>query len=297
MRVTFVGLCSPTSTARSALPVARPRTLPDALDALADVPGAQLLAGGTDLMVEVNHGHRRPDALVALRRVDELRGIEVTDTHLDLGACTTWRAIEDELAEHAPGLAMASRTVGSPQIRNTGTIGGNIGTASPAGDGLPWLVAMDAEVVLASPDGARTVPLAELLVGPKRTAIAPGEIVHRVRVPRAAGPQHVAKIGPRSAMAISVASLALVLDTDARRVRVAMGSVGPVPVRPASAETALAEALDWDAMSCDAAAVDAFAAACADAVTPIDDHRSTAVYRRHAVGVLAGRTLTRCLFP
>jgi len=293
----FACLCCSARRPESLLSVARPTTLPAALDALEELPGAQLLAGGTDLMVEVNHGHRRPEALVALRRVDELRGIEVSDTHLDLGACTTWRSIEDELAELAPGLAMASRTVGSPQIRNTGTIGGNIGTASPAGDGLPWLVAMDAEVVLASTAGARTVPLAELLVGPKRTGIAPGEVVHRVRVPRVAGPQHVAKVGPRSAMAISVASLALVLDTDARRVRVAMGSVGPVPVRPADAEAALADALDWDAMSCDAAAVEAFSAACAEAASPIDDHRSTAAYRRHAVGVLAGRTLTRCLFP
>lgn len=275
--------------------IARPRDLDAALAALSESPDADLLAGGTDLVVETNLGHRRPRGIVALRRVADLQGVEVRDDVLDLGAGMTYAQVEAELAEEAPGLAMASRTVGSPQIRNVGTIGGNLGTASPAGDALPWLVALDAEVVLAAPDGPRRVPVGEFLTGVKQTDLRPGEVIHRVEVPRRAGPQHVAKVGPRNAMAIAVASVAMVVDTDDRRVRVAMGSVGPTPVRPHDAEAEVSAALDWTALTCPDDAVDAFAAACAGAAVPITDHRSTAAYRRHAVGVLVGRTLRRCL--
>lgn len=275
--------------------IARPTDLEGAVTALAEHPDAHLLAGGTDLMVEVNLGHRRPDRVVALRRVAELGDHAVTDTHLELGAMTTYATVERQLADVAPGLAMASRTVGSPQIRNAGTIGGNVGTASPAGDSLPWLLALDAEVVLASTGGERTVPLAEFITGPKRTDRRADEIIRLVRVPRVAGPQHVAKIGPRNAMVISVASLAMVVDTDHRRVRVALGSVGPVPLRATAAEDLVSAALDWAALTCDDEVVERFAAAVADVTQPIDDHRSTADYRRHAVGVLAARTLRRCL--
>jgi CO/xanthine dehydrogenase FAD-binding subunit len=275
--------------------MARPTDLDGALDALAERPGAHLLAGGTDLMVEVNLGHRRPDAVVALRRIDELREHRRVDGHLELGATVTYTTVERELADVAPGLAMASRTVGSPQIRNAGTIGGNVGTASPAGDSLPWLLALDAEVVLASAAGERTSPLTDFLTGPKRTTRRDDELIRCVRVRQVPGPQHTAKIGPRNAMVISVASLAVIVDTDARRVRVGLGSVGPVPLRPTPAEDLASDALDWDALSCDDDGVTAFAAACADFCSPIDDHRSTAAYRRHAVAVLAERSLRRCL--
>lgn len=275
--------------------VARPTDLDGALDAVAERPDAHLLAGGTDLMVEVNHGRRRPPAIVALRRVAELQGITVADGGIDLGATVTYAQIERDLAAAAPGLAMAARTVGSPQIRNAGTVGGNVGTASPAGDALPWLLALDAEVDLRAATHARSLPLAALLVGPKRTRIAPGEVICRIRVRRVAGPQHVAKIGPRSAMAISVASLALVVDTDHRRVRVGLGSVGPTPLRPTAAEEQVSAAIDWTTLTCAPDDVAVFARSCARAATPITDHRSTAEYRRHAVGVLASRTLTRCL--
>lgn len=259
------------------------------------MPDADLLAGGTDLVVETNLGHRRPQAIVALRRVPELQGTEVRDDVLDLGAGVTYAQVEADLGDTAPGLAMAARTVGSPQIRNVGTIGGNLGTASPAGDALPWLVALDAQVVLAGPDGSRRLPVADFLTGVKQTDRRPGEVIHRVEVPRVAGPQHVAKVGPRNAMAIAVASVAMVVDTDHRRVRVAMGSVGPTPVRPVEAEDEVSAALDWTALSCADDAVEAFGQACARAASPITDHRSTADYRRHAVGVLAARTLRRCL--
>jgi CO/xanthine dehydrogenase FAD-binding subunit len=276
--------------------IARPTDLDGALAALAERPDAHLLAGGTDLQVEINLGHRRPDAIVALRRVDELRAHEASDGTIELGAGVTYGTIERDLADLVPGLAMASRTVGSPQIRNAGTIGGNLGTSSPAGDCLPWLAALDAEVVLVSAaDGERVLPIADFITGPKRNARRDDELIRAVRVPRVAGPQHVAKVGPRNAMVISVASLAIVVDTDHRRVRVGLGSVGPVPVRPTAAEDLASDALDWGAMTLGDDGLHAFSSACADAASPIDDHRSTAAYRRHAVEVLATRSLRRCL--
>jgi CO/xanthine dehydrogenase FAD-binding subunit len=276
--------------------IARPTDLDGALAALAERPDAHLLAGGTDLQVEINLGHRRPDAIVALRRVEALRAHDASNATIELGAGVTYGTIERDLADLVPGLAMASRTVGSPQIRNAGTVGGNLGTSSPAGDCLPWLAALDAEVVLVSAaDGERVLPIADFITGPKRNARRDDELIRAVRVPRVAGPQHVAKVGPRNAMVISVASLAIVVDTDHRRVRVGMGSVGPVPVRPTAAEDLASDAVDWDALTVDDEGLRAFAAACADAASPIDDHRSTAAYRRHAVEVLATRSLRRCL--
>lgn len=275
--------------------IARPRDLDGALTALAERPHAHVLAGGTDLMVEVNHGHRRPDAVVAIRRIEELGAHALDGQVLELGAGVTYTAMERDLADTAPGLAMAARTVGSPQIRNAGTIGGNLGTASPAGDTLPWLAALDAEVVLASTGGERTVPLAEFVVGPKQTSRRGEELIRSVRVTCPTGPQHAAKVGPRNAMVISVAGIAVIVDTDARRVRVGLGSVGPVPIRPTSAEDLASDAMDWDALRCPDDAIDRFADACAQAASPITDHRSTADYRRHAVRVLADRSLRRCL--
>ena len=275
--------------------IARPTTLDAALDALTELAGADLLAGGTDLMVEVTHGARRPTHVVALRRVHELAHVDVDAMHLRLGALVRWSTLEADLTGVASGLAMAARTVGSPQIRNAGTLGGNLATASPAGDALPWLVAMDAEVHLVSSRGMRTLPVAEFLTGPKRTARAADEVLAGVSVPRVDGPQHVAKVGARNAMAISLASLAIVVDTTTRRVRVALGSVSPTVVRPRGAEDAVSAAMDWNRLTCPADAIERFAADCAEMARPIDDHRATAAYRRHAVGVLAGRSLARCL--
>jgi CO/xanthine dehydrogenase FAD-binding subunit len=277
------------------VPISRPTHLEDALTTLAEDPSAQVLAGGTDAVVEITFGHRRPDHVLAIRRVPELQGHDRDGDHLSFGATLTYTQVERDLQELAPGLAMAARTVGSPQIRNSGTIGGNLGTASPAGDTLPWLLAMDAEVELASVRGRRHLPLSEFVTGPKRTARASDELITAVRVPRVEGPQHVAKIGPRNAMVISVASFALILDTTNRRVRAAMGSVGPGPLRPLDAEVVVSEAIDWDRLTCPDEAIATFGRSCAEASRPIDDHRSTAAYRRHAIGVLAARSLRRCL--
>jgi CO/xanthine dehydrogenase FAD-binding subunit len=255
----------------------------DACHALAAEPEAQVLAGGTDFMVEVNHGLRRPSAVVAVGRLEELRGWERDDGHLRLGAGLTYTDLGmPDLASLSPALAQAARTVGSPQIRNAGTIGGNLGTASPAGDLLPVLVALDATVHLRSADGARDLPVTDFVTGVKQTALAPGELIEAVTMPVARGPQHYLKVGVRNAMVIAVAAVALVVDEDADQLAVGLGSVGPTPLRVTAT---VAEAT-----------AEGFPQQVADAARPIDDHRSTAAYRRHAVAVLTRRAIRRA-FP
>jgi CO/xanthine dehydrogenase FAD-binding subunit len=277
-----------------------PDRLDDALAALADDPTLTVLAGGTDLMVELNYGRRRPLDVLSLRRLSELRAWHVDRTgagphEVVLGAGVTYTALlGDELAGLLPALAQASRTVGSPQIRNTGTVGGNLVTASPAGDTLPVLVALDATVELASASGRRRLPVSQFLVGPKVNALRPGELLAAVRVPVDRGPGEFLKIGVRNAMVIAVANCALVVDRDRRTLACALGAVGPVPVRDPDAELWATTRLDWDA---DApphpSVVEGFARRMAAASRPIDDHRATAAYRRHAVGVLTRRALER----
>jgi CO/xanthine dehydrogenase FAD-binding subunit len=275
--------------------IARPADLPEAFDALDARPDAHLLAGGTDFMVEVNFGHRRPPAVVSLRRLPELQGYEIGPDEVDIGAGVTWRTIERELAGELPALAAAARTVGSPQMRNAATIGGNLGTASPAGDGLPVLLAAGAAVVLAGRDGERTVPMAEFVTGVKRTVLRPGEIITRVRVPRLAGPQEFLKVGTRNAMVISICCAALLVDRVGRTVRIGLGSVAPTPVRAPDAESYIAGQIDWAALSAPPAAVARFGELVRDAVRPISDHRGTAAYRSRAVQVIATRALERSL--
>jgi CO/xanthine dehydrogenase FAD-binding subunit len=280
-----------------------PDRLDDALSALADDPGLTVLAGGTDLMVEVNYGHRRPDGVLSLRRLAELRGWHTVPRDGDpvepgevvLGAATTYTTLlEPRLAALLPALAQAARTVGSPQIRNTGTIGGNLATASPAGDTLPVLAAHGASVELASTASRRTVAVTDFLTGPKRTALRPGELITAVRVPLVPVPAEFLKIGVRNAMVIAVANCALVVDPGRRTVRCALGSVGPVPMHDPAAEAWAAARLDWDGgAACDPTVAAEFGARMAAASRPIDDHRATADYRRHAVGVLARRALLR----
>ena len=174
------------------------------------IPGARPIAGGTDLMVALNADRERPDALIDLGRVAELRGWRYEGDELVLGAALTYtEASSGEVASALPALAAASRTVGSPQIRNRGTIGGNLGTASPAGDSLPPLLIEDARIELAGTRGERTLPLAEFLIGPKRTALEADELVVAVRLRPSRAPQTFMKVGPRNAMVISICSLAL----------------------------------------------------------------------------------------
>ena len=266
-----------------------PRELAALVDILAETPGVQLLAGGTDFMVEVNFGHRDPRQVVALRRVADLQGWSRDGDVVTLRAGLTYTEMQQApLADLVPVLAQAARTVGSPQIRNAGTLGGNLGTSSPAGDALPPLLALDATVVLASRAGTRRVPLAEFVTGPKQNMCRPDEVIFAAEVAPARGPQEFVKVGTRNAMVISVASVALVVDTDARSVRCALGSVGPVVLRAPEAEEWIATRVDWDALRvADPADRATFAAMVAAAARPIDDHRSTAAYRRRAIEVCA----------
>jgi CO/xanthine dehydrogenase FAD-binding subunit len=279
------------------MPVHLPDTVDAAVAQLTEDPTATVLAGGTDLMVEVNDGHRRPDrSVVVVNRIAELRSWRrnAADQTVTIGAAVSYRELETgPLAELLPALAQAARTVGSPQIRNAGTLGGNLGTCSPAGDGLPVLAALDAVVELAGPGGRRTMPVTDFMVGVKRTALEPGEMIVSVTVPLVQGWQGYAKVGVRNAMVIAVASACVVLDRSNRNVGVALGSVGPTILRCPTAEAHLAAAIDWSTLEVDAGELLRFGELVASESRPITDHRSTAEYRRHAVGVLARRLVRR----
>jgi CO/xanthine dehydrogenase FAD-binding subunit len=275
-----------------------PHSLEEACELLDRVPDAEILAGGTDFMVEVNAGRRRPQAVVSLHGVPELTGWRRDGSDVVLGAGLTYtEMLGSELADLVPCLAQAARTVGSPQIRNAGTIGGNLGTASPAGDTLPVLAALGAHIAVGRLGSTRTVTLDELISGPKRTSLEPGEIIIDVRLPAGVGTQEFLKVGPRNAMIIAVANVALVVDWAGRRVRAALGSVGPVIIRAVEAETFATSRIDWEEHRLVGGedALEEFAGLVRAAAHPIDDHRSTADYRRHAVGVCARRALERAL--
>ena len=247
-------------------------------------------------MVEVNDGRRSLRDAVVLRHVDELRRIERRSDHLVIGATVTYaELIREPVTSLMPALAQAARTVGSPQIRNAGTIGGNLATASPAGDTLPVLVALGAAVEVAGPSGRHTITVSELLAGPKRTALAPGELIVAVRVPVRRGPQEYLKVGVRNAMVIAVASLAFVVDLDTHTFGIGLGSVGPTALGAPDAAAWLAARATWadSAVTIDAADIAAFGPRVAAAARPIDDHRSTAAYRRTAVDVMARRAARR----
>jgi CO/xanthine dehydrogenase FAD-binding subunit len=269
-----------------------PATLDEALAARAEHPGAVPIMGGTDVMVELNFDRRRPEVLLDLTRVAELRDWDTDDGQVRLGAGVTYARVVEELGGLLPGLALASRTVGSPQIRNRGTVGGNLGAASPAGDAHPPLLAALAEVELASTSGVRRVPAAEFYTGVKTHAGRDDELVTAVWVPTATGAQQFSKIGTRNAMVIAVAAFALALHPDGRTVGTGIGSAAPTPRRARAAEDFLAGALDWEgrgALADDVAAE--FGRLVAAAADPIDDVRGTAAYRRHALSVMARRCL------
>ena len=260
-----------------------PRSLDDALEAASAHPDASILAGGTDLMVSANLHGFRPEGVIGVRRIEELA---TWDGPL-IGASVTFSRIE---RGPIPALAEAARTIGSPQIRNAATIGGNLGTASPAGDALPILAALDAEVVLQSVVGERVMRWDDFITGPKRNARKPGEIITGVILPdEIPERQAFAKIGFRNAMVIAVASCCVFRAQDGTTT-VALGSVGPIPMRPRRAE-----ALISAEKKPSPAALAEFQRLVAEEVSPITDHRSTEEYRRHASGVLARRLLERTL--
>jgi CO/xanthine dehydrogenase FAD-binding subunit len=272
----------------------RPSTWDDALAAKAEHPGAVPIAGGTDVMVELNFDRRRPAALLDLTRVGSLHEWAVEGDLLRIGAGVTYRRLIDELGGRLPGLAMAARTVGSPQIRNRGTVGGNLGSASPAGDAHPPLLAGDALVELASAArGTRRVPVDQFFTGPKRSVLYPDELIAAFLMAPASGPEQFAKVGTRNAMVIAVCSFALAVHPERRTVGTGIGSAAPTPVRANEAENFLAAQAPWESRAELSDSVrERFGDLVAGAAAPIDDVRGTAGYRRHALAVLARRTLS-----
>ncbi len=274
----------------------QPENWREALEARSAHPGAVPIRGGTDVMVDLNFARSRPEAILDLSRVEELNEWGTEDGLLRVGAGVNYTRIIAELGDRLPGLAMASRTVGSPQIRNRGTVGGNLGTASPAGDALPPLYASEAEVEVASVGGSRRIPVADFISGPKKNALAPDELISAFRIREADGPQQYSKIGPRNAMVIAVCAFGLALHPEQNRIGACIGSAGPTPIRATEAEEfVLGVIREGDLWSSRNALPDAalrrFGELVADAADPRDDVRGTAAYRRHSVGVLARRAL------
>jgi CO/xanthine dehydrogenase FAD-binding subunit len=273
----------------------QPSSWAEALQMKAAHPEAMPIAGGTDVMVEINLDRHRPAAIIDLTRIAELTEWGTEGTLLRVGAGVTYARIIHELGDRLPGLAMASRTVGSPQIRNRGTVGGNLGSASPAGDAHPPLLAADALVELASTGGSRRVPAREFFVGPKRNAMKKDELIAAFLVEPAGGPQQFSKVGTRNAMVIAVCSLAVAIDPERRHVGTGIGSAAPTPVIAEDAERFIEGVLDegglWEKpKTVDPKALARFGELVAAAARPIDDVRGTAAYRRHALSVMARRS-------
>jgi CO/xanthine dehydrogenase FAD-binding subunit len=274
-----------------------PESLREALEIKASHPEATPIFGGTDVMVDLNFDRERPDAVMDLTRVPEIKEWEREDGSLRVGAGVTYARIIAELARWLPGLAMASRTVGSPQIRNRGTVGGNLGTSSPAGDALPSLYVSDAEVELASTRGTRRVPVVDFITGPKRNVLGPGELISAFLIPEAEGPQQYSKVGTRNAMVIAVCSFGLALHPVKREIGACLGSAAPTPLRARGAEEFIQDVLDegdlWESRGeIGDAALRRFGELVGAEARPISDVRGTAAYRSHAVGTLARRTLS-----
>ncbi|HEX2410317.1 MAG TPA: FAD binding domain-containing protein [Solirubrobacteraceae bacterium] len=271
----------------------QPQTWEEALEAKAANPDAMALWGGTDVMVDMNFGRTRPPAILDLTRVTDLTEHGSDNGVLRVGAGVTYTRAIAELGEQLPGLAIASRTVGSPQIRNRGTIGGNLGSSSPAGDALPPLYASDARVELASTRGTRSVPIEDFVTGPKQNVLEPDELIAAFSVPPARGGQQFSKVGTRNAMVIAVCSFAIALDDERRTVGTCLGSAAPTPRRAREAEEFASARLDWENRTpIDRDTLDRFGELVADAASPIDDQRGSAAYRHHALAVMARRTLT-----
>ena len=273
------------------MPVFIPSSLSEATQLLSNNPDAHLLTGGTDMMVEVNFNHRHPETVIALRNIPEIQqwSVDAASGIVHIGSSVPYATMEHgELAQALPALAEAARTVGSPQIRAAGSIGGNLGTCSPAGDSLPVLSALDAVVHLRSDTSSRSVSFAEFMVGPKKNSRMANEIITGVSIPMTNGWQGYAKVGVRNAMVISVASVCLAIHDG--KVRVALGSVGPTIIRCTESE-AWINSVGLENVNQSIAKE--FGEHVRTESRPIDDHRSTAEYRRHAVGVLAARLLLR----
>ncbi|MEV7599637.1 FAD binding domain-containing protein [Kitasatospora sp. NPDC089797] len=279
----------------------RPATWDEALAAKAEYPTALPIAGGTDVMVELNFDVHRPSAILDLNRVTELTEWTNDGSVVRLGASVPYARIIAELSGPLPGLALAAHTVGSPQIRNRGGVGGNLGGASPAGDAHPALLAAGRDVFVeaASVRGTRLIPIDEFYVGVKRNSLAADELIRAVHIPVADGPQQFSKIGTRNAMVIAVCAFGFALHPGNGTVGTGIGSAAPTPRRAVEAEEylggVLAERGLWESGDLlGTEVVQRFGELVKAAASPIDDVRGTADYRRHSLAVMARRTLTWC---
>jgi CO/xanthine dehydrogenase FAD-binding subunit len=281
---------------RSYMTVAIPKTLDAALEFRKTHQDALVIAGGTDLMVEVNFNRRAVADVLSVSRVPELRQVSITQGRsVRIGAATPWATLEHgEVSELLPALAEAARTVGSPQIRQSGTIGGNLGTCSPAGDGLPVLAALDAAIVVASTSGMRTIPFVEFMKGPKKNDLRGDELIVAVDVPLTHSWQGYSKVGVRNAMVISVASACLAVNRENASVSIALGAVGPTIIRCTETEEWVrSQGTTVTSVLQSADARREIGKRAAREARPISDHRSTADYRRHAIGVIVSRLAER----
>ncbi len=269
----------------------RPTSLEDAVRLLGD-PGlsAVAVAGCTDLLVVDHATGRTHAAVVDLLRLPELRSIRLEGAGLSLGATCTFTDLRRDplIARHVPVIAEMAATIGGWQIQNRATLGGNLANASPAGDSLPLLLALDAEIELLGTGGARKLPYDTFHLGYRKTALRPGEIITRVHVPIPAEGTRIffRKVGTRAAQAISKVVVAFAARHEGDRcvqVRLAAGSVGPVPLRMRGAERVA------EGVALSPALADAIAEAARADVSPIDDGRSTAKYRSHVLGNLVRR--------
>ena len=261
-------------------------------------PGARFVAGGTDLVIQINRKKTAPAHLIDLGRLPGLAGIAVTADGYELGPLTTYRTVERHPAFQGPLMALveAAGVVGGHQVRNIATVGGNLVNASPAADFVPPLLALDATLVISGSTGSRLVPLRDFILGPGATALAAGEMITAIRFARLPAGSATAflKEGRRRAMEISVVCVAACLTLDGAGVRcvsarLALGAVGPKTLRAAAAEAALAGRI------ADQAGFRAAGILAADACAPISDVRASAEYRRHLVAVLVERALLRCM--
>ena len=274
----------------------RPRNWQDAVVLKTENPAAVPINGGTDLMVDVNFDRRRSPALLDLSHLDDLKRWNRSNGTVELGAGVTYTDVVEQLGSDLPALAIASRTVGSLQIRNRGTIAGNLATASPAGDAHPPLLATGATVRVESMRGKRDIPIGSFFTGPKRNVLEPDELIRSVLVPGVRGPQQFSKVGTRNAMVIAVVSFALALDVPGRHVGTGIGSAAPTPIQAVEAVAYLEHELGrggyWEHhRELSTGIVGRFADLVAGATRPIDDVRGSAGYRVHALRVMARRTL------
>lgn len=264
----------------------RPETLDAALALLAE-GGGVVLAGGTDVYPGLRDAPA-PARMIDVSAVSGLRGITRDGDHWRIGAATTWTdVVRADLPALFDGLKLAAREVGSVQIQNTGTVAGNLCNASPAADGVPALMALDADVELTGPDGARRVPLGAFIQGIRKVDLGPGELMTAIYVPDAPGCGAFRKLGARRYLVISIAMVGAVVHAEGGRIvraRIAVGSCSPVARRLVALETALAGAALGDVGGI-------VGQARLDELTPIDDVRASAAYRMDAVRTLVRRTV------